>query len=194
MDDQVIWTTRRLTTTGFLRLKRPLRSVRHGESAECADHTDHWTFHQHPGVGTRFIDSNGNQPFWTTGRRFNFLKRRMSCQIVQPQTGPIWINGRDWTHVFHEVIWLSRGVVHSKKISYTPQKIRKIRKKSRGFKIRIPYLGVDNSSNSVFKSFFIYKTLVQQKKKFEKSPKNSSFFFWRFKIRIPYLGVNNPSD
>ena len=81
------------------------------------------------------------------------------------------------------------------KIRKKIQKIRKIRKKSKkseksekirkiqgffwGFKIRTPYLGVNNSSNSVFKSFFIYKILVQQKKisKNPKYPKKNKDFF-----------------
>ena len=41
----------------------------------------------------------------------------------------------------------------------------------KGFKILIPYFRVNNSSNSVFKSFFIYKIFVHQKK-FEKSEKS----------------------
>ena len=37
-------------------------------------------------------------------------------------------------------------------------------KKSKKFKDLYLYLGVNNSSNSVLKSFFIYKILVHQKK------------------------------
>ena len=69
----------------------------------------------------------------------------------------------------------NRGVVHSKKSSYippkNPKKIQKIHGFLWGFKIRTPYLGVNNSSNSVFKSFFIYITLVHQKKLILKNPK-----------------------
>ena len=51
-----------------------------------------------------------------------------------------------------------RGVVHSKKSSYTPPK--KSKKILGDLKIRKPHLGVNNSSNSVFKSYFIYKILL----------------------------------
>ena len=50
------------------------------------------------------------------------------------------------------------------------------------FNIRKPYLGVNNSSNSAFKSFFIHKILVHQKN-FEKSEKFKDFFS---RIRNPY--------
>ena len=62
--------------------------------------------------------------------------------------------------------------------------------------IRIPFLGVNNSSNSVFKSCFIHKILIHPKKsgkkseKSKKSEKNNKDF-WGNKIRT--LGVNNPS-
>ena len=52
-----------------------------------------------------------------------------------------------------------------------PKKIRKIQGFFWGFKIRISYLEVNNSSNSVFKSFFIHKILVHPKKSW-KNPKN----------------------
>ena len=57
---------------------------------------------------------------------------------------------------------------------------------------------MNNSSNSVFKSFFIYEILVHQNKisKNPKNPKekksqNSKDFFENLKIRTPYSGVNN---
>ena len=69
-----------------------------------------------------------------------------------------------------------------------------------GFKIRTPYLGVTNSSNSVFKSFFIYnpRTPKYPKKskkfeKFEKIRKKSRDFFSGIKIRKTYLAMNNSS-
>ena len=82
------------------------------------------------------------------------------------------------------------------------KKIRKIRKKSKEFKvflrfkIRIPYLGVKDSSNSVFKSFFIYKIYITKKsekirKNLKKSNKCKDFFRW-FKIRTLYLEWKNP--
>ena len=40
----------------------------------------------------------------------------------------------------------------------------------------MPYLGVNNSSNSVFKFFFIYKILVHQKK-IRKMQKKQGFLF-----------------
>ena len=57
---------------------------------------------------------------------------------------------------------------------------------------------MNNYSNSVFKSFFIYKILVHQKifeksKQIRKIQKFYKKFFWGFKIRTSYLGVNNPS-
>ena len=106
-------------------------------------------------------------------------------------------------------IMIFRGIVHSKKSSYTPQKNPKNPKKIPknkdffwGFKIRLAYLGVSISSNSVFKYLFIYKILVHffgcTPKKFSKNPKNpkkfKDFFFWGFKIRLAYLGVNNSSN
>ena len=98
---------------------------------------------------------------------------------------------------FKILILIFRGVVHSKKSSYTPQKKSEKNPKKifgffRGFEIRIPYLGVNNSSNSVFKSFFIYKILVHQKK-ISKIPQKLKDFFGEFKIRTPFLGVNIPS-
>ena len=101
-----------------------------------------------------------------------------------------------------------RGVVHSKKSWYTtPKKTRKNRKKSKKskdfcwgfnffFKIRTPYLGVNSSSNSVFKSFFLFIKFSYTKKKIRKIrkiQKEIQGFFLGFKIRAPYLGVNNPS-
>ena len=87
------------------------------------------------------------------------------------------------------------------------KKIRKIQKKSKflflGFKIRKPYLRVNNPSISVFTSFFIHKILVHPKKsgkKSEKNPinlKNPKNLENPIKPRIywtPYLGVNNPSS
>ena len=47
---------------------------------------------------------------------------------------------------------------------HPPNKSEKIQGFFWGFKIRTPFLGVNSSSNSVFKSFFIYKILVHQKK------------------------------
>ena len=54
---------------------------------------------------------------------------------------------------------------------------------------------MNNSSNSVFKSFFIYEILVHQNK-ISKNPKekksqNSKDFFENLKIRTPYSGVKN---
>ena len=74
-----------------------------------------------------------------------------------------------------------RGVVHPKNPRTHPKKIRKIWKIQknpsffRGFKIRTLNLGVNNPSISVFKSLFIYKILVHQKKseKNKKNPKKS---------------------
>ena len=43
--------------------------------------------------------------------------------------------------------------------------------KNWGFKIRIPYLGGNNSPNPVFEYFFIYKILVHQSK-ISKNPRN----------------------
>ena len=93
-----------------------------------------------------------------------------------------------------------RGVVNSKKSSYTPRKNPKKSKKLKefflGFKFRTPYLGVINSSNSVFKSFFLFiKSSYTKKKirKIRKIQKEIQGFFLGFKIRAPYLGVNNPS-
>ena len=58
---------------------------------------------------------------------------------------------------------------------------------------------MNNSSISVFKSFFIHKTLTHpqksekiRKKNPEKSNKFKDFFE-DFKNRIPNLGLNNPS-
>ena len=72
---------------------------------------------------------------------------------------------------------LMRGVVHSKKSAYIPKKSKKSEKKiqriSRGFIIRTPYLGVNNPSVSVFKSFFIHKIPVHHKKIRKKSGKNN---------------------
>ena len=79
-----------------------------------------------------------------------------------------------------------RGVVHSRKSSYTPKKNPKNPKKKTknskdffwGFKIRTSYLGVNNSSISVFKFFLICKIFVHPKKsgkirkKSKKNPKN----------------------
>ena len=72
-----------------------------------------------------------------------------------------------------------RVVVHSKKFLVHPQKIpknpkypQKIQGFFGGFKIRIPHLGVNNSSNSVFiHTIFIHKILVHPSK-FRKNPKN----------------------
>ena len=70
-----------------------------------------------------------------------------------------------------------QGVVHSKQSSYT-KKIRKIRKKSKNskdfflwFKICLPYLEVNKSSISVFKSFFIHK-IIEHLKNPDKNSKN----------------------
>ena len=62
---------------------------------------------------------------------------------------------------------------------------------------------MNNSSNSVFKSFFIYIILVHQKKtnlkksekirKIREKSKKSKEFFEDLKIRTSYLGLNNPS-
>ena len=62
---------------------------------------------------------------------------------------------------------------------------------------------MNNSSISVFKSFFNYKNLVHPKKSGKKSKKSEKklkkfnepqdFFCTFFKDRTPYLGVNNPS-
>ena len=75
------------------------------------------------------------------------------------------------------------GLFTQKNPRTTPKKSPKNPKKSKDFfedlKIRIPYVGVNNSSNSVFKSFFIYKFLVHEKKfrKIQKIPKKSKDFF-----------------
>ena len=86
--------------------------------------------------------------------------------------------------MFHSInnVWKTlRGCSLKKKSSYTPpppkkKKIRKIRKKSKdffwGYRISIPYLGVNNPSISVFKSFFIHKILVHPKNP-DKNPKQS---------------------
>ena len=83
-----------------------------------------------------------------------------------------------------------------KKIRKKFEKIQKIH----GFILcGIPYLGVNKSSNSVLKFFFIYKILVHKKKirkiqknlKIRKNLKNSKK---SERIRTPYLGVKNPSD
>ena len=61
-----------------------------------------------------------------------------------------------------------------KKVLVDPKKSEKNPKNSRnflGFKIRTPYLGVNNPSISVFKSLFIHKILVHPKKS-EKNSKN----------------------
>ena len=62
-----------------------------------------------------------------------------------------------------------RRVVHSKKSSYTPKKMGGFKK---NVDPRIPYLGVNNSSISVFESYFIHKILVHPKK-FKKFRKKS---------------------
>ena len=76
---------------------------------------------------------------------------------------------------FHD---LSRGVVHSKNPRTPSKKIPKKLKKSKDFfgeyKIRTPYLGVNNSSNSLFKFFFFIKSSFTKKnpektKKFRKN-------------------------
>ena len=72
--------------------------------------------------------------------------------------------------------------VHQKKISKNPKNLQKIQGFFLGFKIRIPYLGVNNLSISVFKSFFIHKIRKNLKnpekirKKSEKSDKNPKNF------------------
>ena len=98
-----------------------------------------------------------------------------------------------------------RGRSLKKKPRTSSKKNRKKSKKFQGFflgfKIRTPYLGVNNPSISVFKLFFIHIILVHQKKirrksekiwKIWKNPKIPSIF-WGFKIRTTHLGVNNPS-
>ena len=102
-----------------------------------------------------------------------------------------------WIIGFQNIdIDIPRGCSLKKILVHPPKKIRKKSQKIfgffRGFEIRIPYLGVNNSSNSVFKSFFIYKILVHQKK-ISKSPQKLKDFFGEFKIRTPFLGVNIPS-
>ena len=62
-----------------------------------------------------------------------------------------------------------------KKISKNPKNLQKIQGFFLGFKIRIPYLGVNNLSISVFKSFFIHK-IRKNLKKSEKSDKKIQKF------------------
>ena len=95
----------------------------------------------------------------------------------------------------------SGGVVHSKKSSYTPKKIRKSEKKQKiqGIFLRILNLytlfGSEQLLEFSVKSFFIYKILVHQNKNSKNRKKIGKIqrFFWGFKIRASYLGVNNPS-
>ena len=89
---------------------------------------------------------------------------------------------------------------HKKKSEKTknPKKNPKFLKIFWGFKISMPYLGVNSSLNSVFQSFFIYKILVHQTifrniRKIQKIQNKFKDFFWGFKIRTPYVGVKNPS-
>ena len=82
---------------------------------------------------------------------------------------------------------LSEGLF-TQNSSYIPKENPKKNPKNpriffRGFNIRIHYLGENNSSMSVFKSFFIHKILVHlkypgknPKKNPEKNPKKSEFF------------------
>ena len=102
--------------------------------------------------------------------------------------------------IFLSITWNSinyQGLFNQKNPRKLPRKIQKILKNPRiffwGFKIRIPYLGVNNFSNSVFKYFFIHK-IREHPKKISKNPQKIQwFFFWGFEIRTLHLGVNNPS-
>ena len=97
--------------------------------------------------------------------------------------------------------FIHKILVHPKKSGKNPKKNSKNPKKSKDFilrvlwifKIRIPYLVVNNPSIPAFKSFFIHKILVHPKKSWKKSEKIRKNLFWGFKILTPYLGVNNPS-
>ena len=80
---------------------------------------------------------------------------------------------------YNTVSWVQSVQLSAEELINTrgrsPKKIRKIQKIQGifwGFKIRLPYFGVNNSSNSVLKSFFIHKILVHPKKS-EKNPKKS---------------------
>ena len=94
------------------------------------------------------------------------------------------------------------GLFTQKNPRTTPKKSEKIQKKFKDFiwefKIHTPFMEMDNSSNSVFKSFFIYKILVEKKfrkfRKIRKIQKKSKDFIWGFIIRTPYLGVTNPRE
>ena len=80
-----------------------------------------------------------------------------------------------------KLIEWTRGVVHSKKSSYTPsppprkksEKFPKTQGFFWGFNIRTPYLGVNNPLVSGFKSFFYLYNSRVPKKKLEKNPKKS---------------------
>ena len=89
-----------------------------------------------------------------------------------------------WAHFTHKSVRTCLQVesCSTEKIVglFTQKNLKNLKKSKKtkeffwGFKIRIPYLGVNNSSNSVFKFYFIYKILVHQKEnpeKFEKSGK-----------------------
>ena len=137
------------------------------------------------------------------------------CSMVRTQGGQFLIGlttvfpWQTYSFIFCWIIWfqnididipgdcsLKKILVHPKKnpkkIPKNPKIFWKIQRFFGGFEIRIPYLGVNNSSNSVFKSFFIYKILVHQKI-FSKIPQKLKDFFGEFKIRTPFLGVNIPS-
>ena len=86
-----------------------------------------------------------------------------------------------WAHFTHKSVRTCLQVesCSTEKIMglFTQKNLKNLKKSKKskeffwGFKIRIPYLGVNNSSISVFKSFFIYKILVHSKKS-EKSKKS----------------------
>ena len=75
---------------------------------------------------------------------------------------------------------LKKILVDPPKKSEYSEKNKKIQGFFWGFKIRLPYLGVNNSSNLVLKSFFIYKILVHKKRvsKNQKITKKSKNFFF----------------
>ena len=82
--------------------------------------------------------------------------------------------------IFLSITWNSinyQGLFNQKNPRKLPRKIQKILKNPRiffwGFKIRIPYLGVNNFSNSVFKYFFIHIKSSYTQRNPEKNPKIS---------------------
>ena len=93
---------------------------------------------------------------------------------------------------YNTVSWVQSVQLSAEELINTrgrsPKKIRKIQKIQGffwGFKIRLPYFEVNNSSNSVFKSF-IHKILVHPTKseKNRKNPKNRKkirkYFFKKY--------------